>query len=117
MLENLLPGDMILADRGFTIEQSVSMYCAKVVLPPFTKGKPQLSKIEVDAARSLSQLRIHVERVIGMVKQKYTYLESTLPIKMIMCGKIVKVSTILHVLYAIFVTLLYLLSKFYFRPF
>ena len=87
LMNNLLPGDVILADRGFTIEQCVSMYCARIMLPPFTKGKPQLSKFEDDSARSLSQLRIHVERVIGMVKQKYTFLESTLPINMIMCAE------------------------------
>ena len=57
-----------------------------------TQGKPQLSKVEVDSF--VYTLRIHIDRVIGMVKQKYTFLESTLPIKMIMCDKIIKVSTI-----------------------
>ena len=28
LLRNLLPGDLILADRGFTIEQAVGLYCA-----------------------------------------------------------------------------------------
>lgn len=46
------------------------MYCAEVCIPPFTKGKTQLSKLEIDTARSLSQVRIHVERVIGLVRQK-----------------------------------------------
>ena len=38
-LLQLLPGDMILADRGFTIQDSAGMYCAEVRIPPFTKGK------------------------------------------------------------------------------
>ena len=54
-------------------------------LPPFTKEKKQLSKMDVDCARQLSRVRIHVERVIGVLRQKYTFLESTLPINMIMC--------------------------------
>ena len=36
-------------------------------------------------ARQLSRVRINVERVIGVMIQKYTSLESTLPINMIMC--------------------------------
>ena len=79
LLKNLLPGDVVLADRGFTIQDSVRLYCAEVRLPPFTKGKKQLSAIEVDGGRRLSRVRIHVERIIGMVKQKFTILQSTVP--------------------------------------
>ena len=39
----------------------------------------------MDFARQLSRVRIHVERVIGFLRQKYTLLESTLPNNMIMC--------------------------------
>lgn len=75
---------MILADRGFTIHESVGMYCATVKLPPFTKGKKQLSQLEVDTSRQLSSVRIHVERVIGVLRQKYTILEGRLPVNMLM---------------------------------
>ena len=40
--------------------------------------------LDVYFARRLSRARIHVERVIGLLRQKYTLLESTLPISMIM---------------------------------
>jgi len=72
ILDNLVAGDLILADRGFNIHDSASLYCAEVKLPPFTKGKKQLSKAQVDFSRQLSRVRIHVERVIGVVRQKYT---------------------------------------------
>ena len=94
LLQNLLPGDVILADRGFTIQESVGMLCAEVKIPPFTKGKKQLSKLEVDTTHELSQVRIHVERVIRMVWQKFTILQSTLPITMIMCNEDEEVSSI-----------------------
>lgn len=86
LLEHLLPGDVVLADRGFTIKESVGVLCAEVKHPPFTRGKPQLSKLEVDTSRQLSQVRIHVKRVIGAVRQKYMTLQSTLPISMIKCS-------------------------------
>jgi len=86
LLRHLLPGDVVLADRGFNIQEAAGMYCAKVKIPPFTRGKKQLSKMDIDSARKLSSIRIHVERVIGVIRQKYTILQSTLPINMIMCG-------------------------------
>jgi len=94
LLKKLLPGDIILADRGFTIQESIGLYCAEVKLPPFTRGKKQLTKVEVDAARRLSRVRIHVERVIGMLRQKYMILQSTLPICMLTSDEAEKLSTI-----------------------
>ncbi|XP_065889366.1 uncharacterized protein [Dysidea avara] len=94
LLSKLLPGDVVLADRGFIIQESIGLYCAEVKLPPFTRGKKQLTKVEVDAARRLSRVRIHVERVIGMVRQKYTILQSTLPICMLTCDDTEQLSTI-----------------------
>ena len=38
--------------------------------------------------------RIHVERVIGVVRQKYTILQSTLPINFIMCYETEEISAI-----------------------
>lgn len=93
MLERLQPGDVVLADRGFNIHDGASMYCARVTLPPFTRGKKQLSQQEVDVARQLSRVRIHVERVIGVVWQKYTILQSTLPVNF-MCTDTEDISTI-----------------------
>ena len=71
LLNHLLPGDLILADRGFTIEESAGMYCAQVKLHSFTKGKKQLSQLEVDTSSQLSSVQIHIERVIGVLRQKY----------------------------------------------
>lgn len=81
-----MQGDLILADRGFNIHDSAGLYYAEVKLPPFTKGKLQLSQSDVDLSRQLSRVRIHVERIIGLVRQKYTILQSTIPINLIMCS-------------------------------
>ena len=86
-LQNLLPGDLFLADRGFTVQESAGVYCAEVQIPAFTWGKRQLSRCEVHATRQLARVRILVERVIGVIWQKYSILESTLPINMLMCDE------------------------------
>ena len=59
------------------------MHQAEAKLPAFTKGKAQLTAKEVQESRELAVLRIHVEKLIGVIKQKYTILEGTLPISFI----------------------------------
>ncbi|CAH3177577.1 unnamed protein product, partial [Porites lobata] len=78
-LEHLLPGDMVMVDRGFTIAESVGLKQAKLVIPAFTKGKSQVDPVDVEKARGIANVRIHVERVIGLLRRKYTILEGTLP--------------------------------------
>ena len=70
----------MLADRGFDIAESVGIVQAKLHIPSFTKGKDQLSALEVEDSRSIANVRIHVERVIGAVRQKYSILKGSLPI-------------------------------------
>ena len=82
-LDVLSPGDLILADRGFTIEESVGLYCAKVCIPPFTRGRKQLTRHEVDWSHEISHVRVHVERVIGQLKKKYTLLQGVIPITLL----------------------------------
>ena len=50
---NLLPGDIMLADRGFDISDSVGMFQAKLHIPAFTRGKSQLSAVEIEETRSM----------------------------------------------------------------
>ena len=77
------PGDTVLADRGFLIGEDVAMQGAHLVIPAFTRGKQQLSKREVEQSRQLAHVPIHVERVIGALKNRYTILQSQLPISLI----------------------------------
>ncbi len=76
-------GDIILANRGFTCDEYARMAMAEIKTPPFTKGKKLLEKVQIDWSRELSLVRIHVERIIGMLKQKYTILQNTIPISLI----------------------------------
>ena len=80
LLNNLLPGDVILADQGFDIQETVALYSAEVKIPAFTKGKRQLSALDVEQTRRIASVRIHVERVIGNVRNKYKILQDILPL-------------------------------------
>ena len=78
ILNKLVPGDMVMADRGFTIHESVAFKRSEPVIPAFTKGKKQLDPLDVEKTRNISNVRIHVERVIGLLRRKYTILQGTL---------------------------------------
>ena len=72
LLQKLIPGDTLLADRGFDISESVGFYCCRLEISAFTKGKRQLEGITVEQTRNIANVRIHVERVIGNVRKKYS---------------------------------------------
>ena len=85
-LDKLLPGDMVMADWGFTITESVGLRNAKLVIPALTKGKSQLDPVDVEQTRDIANVRIHVERVIGLLRRKFTILEGTLPTDFLICN-------------------------------
>ncbi|XP_056009547.1 uncharacterized protein LOC130046466 [Ostrea edulis] len=68
ILNYLLPGDEIMADRGFTIDDLLFLLKVKLNIPAFTKGKDQLSEEDVTETRRIATVRIHVERAIRRLK-------------------------------------------------
>jgi len=66
-----------LADRKFDIAESVGMMQAQLRIPAFTKGKQQLSALEVENTRTIVNVRMHVERVIGSVQQIHNFARYT----------------------------------------
>ena len=68
-LDKLERGDVILDDRGFTIEEDLALYGARLEVPSFTSGKKQLSMQEGEESKRLSKVRIHVECVIGLLSE------------------------------------------------
>ena len=83
ILNKLLPRDTLLANCGSDVKNSVGLYCATVSLPAFTRGKRQLSGIEVEQTRWIANVRIPVERVIRNVRKKYSLLSMCQPIDFI----------------------------------
>ena len=76
-LKYLLPGDVVLADRGFNVEDSVALQGDTLDIPAFTRGCDQLPPRDVEATHKLANVRIHVERIIGAVRQSFQILSAT----------------------------------------
>ena len=55
-LKHLLHGDMVMADRGFEVSDDLAVHGATLAIPPFTRGKDQLSQREVETSRDQSRV-------------------------------------------------------------
>lgn len=67
ILEQLAPGDMILADKGFTIHKLLPQG-VHLNIPPFLTSKLQYTTSEVQLCRKIAKSRIHVERANERIK-------------------------------------------------
>ena len=67
LINYLLPGDMIIADRGFRCDEYAHITLAEIKIPLFAKGKNRFEKVVVDRSRELSTVCMDVERVIGIL--------------------------------------------------
>lgn len=62
VLDPLIPGDVILADRGFNIQNQIKLYSAKIEMPAFTCGKKQLGPVDLeDTLKTRSSSHSHWE--------------------------------------------------------
>ena len=69
--------------QGFDISHDLAIYGARLEISAFTRGKKQLSLQEVEYSKKLLKVCIHVECVIGLLKNNYTILQSTLPVSLV----------------------------------
>lgn len=84
LLDKIEFGDIVLADRGFDIAETLAQFGSELRIPAFTKGRSQLSPLDVEKTRKLAHVRIHVERVIGLVRNKFKMLQDTVPLDYLM---------------------------------
>ena len=49
----LIPGDVVMADRGFRVEEYFAMQQCRLMVPDFTRGKKQLTAAEIESSRSM----------------------------------------------------------------
>ena len=60
-------GDLVLADRGFTIENELPIGVTSKI-PSFLNGREQFEQSEVIESQAIAQERIHIERLISRIK-------------------------------------------------
>lgn len=83
LLDHLKEGDCVLADKGFLIRDEVNAKKADLKLPCFVNKGNQLHPTELENSRKNSSLRIHVERVINILRKKFN-----------ICSDIAKISAL-----------------------
>ena len=66
LLKHLIPGDMILADKGFLI-QDIVPHGVSVNISPFL-NKGAFTQSEARATKDIARCRIHVERANARLK-------------------------------------------------
>ena len=71
------PGDSIMSDKGFTVQDIFAPYDIAINIPTFMTGKNQLSSMEVLHDRKIASKRVLIERIIGLAKT-YKILSSKL---------------------------------------
>ena len=78
------PGDQLLADHGFALKEDFVAECSsELFIPAFIEGQKQLTAKEAETTRQIATARIHMERIIGVIKNRFRILDGPLPITFI----------------------------------
>ena len=68
LIELLEEGDVVMADRGFDVQDLLVPKKVILNIPPFLKDREQLTVAEEMETRKIASVRIHVERAIERIK-------------------------------------------------
>lgn len=77
-------GDVLMADRGFEIQDDLAPLGVKLNIPPFLKGKGQFEEDKLVETRRIAKFRIHVERAIERIK--YYHILDYVPVTLCSSG-------------------------------
>ena len=78
ILDYIRPGDSVMVDRGFTVQELLLPKQATIFIPPFLAGREKLSEEEEILTKRITKARIHVERFnerlkLSVVKWNYSF--------------------------------------------
>jgi hypothetical protein len=72
MIDFLKEGDLVLADKGFTIEDLCAVKNATLLIPPFLSTGKKFTKEQTVVTKLIAKSRIHVERFNERFKKMAT---------------------------------------------
>lgn len=81
IINHLHQGDLILVDRGFTVEDLLMSRQVHMNIPPFLHGRDNLTPQEELLTRKIAKARIHVERFNERLK-KFRLISGIMPLNM-----------------------------------
>jgi regulator of replication initiation timing len=79
LISKFKPGEACMADKGFRMEGEFLQHGVRLIVPPFVKQGKQFTEENNVKNKLIAHARIHVERVIGRVRD-YQILNSVVPI-------------------------------------
>ncbi|XP_062535329.1 uncharacterized protein LOC134204527 isoform X2 [Armigeres subalbatus] len=79
-LDILEQDDVVLADKGFDIKDMIASKGAILNIPTFLRKDVQMNPLNMEQDKQITCLRAHVERLIGVLKSKYTYLKGPITV-------------------------------------
>ncbi|XP_065648027.1 uncharacterized protein LOC136077793 [Hydra vulgaris] len=80
ILDKIVSGDSLMADKRFNISDLLVGKGSQLVIPPFLKDKKKFSKRNTTKTSNIAKACIHVERAISLIK-KFHILQSVFPLK------------------------------------
>ncbi|GFV43659.1 uncharacterized protein TNCV_879851 [Trichonephila clavipes] len=78
LMDLLEPNDVVIANKGFLIENELASVGCKLQCPAFLRDKIQFDVSEMVSSFRLSNVRVTVEKAIDRIK-RYKYFEGSLP--------------------------------------
>ena len=82
VLDDIVQGDQVLVDRGFTIEEMVLQKGGELVIPPSLGKKKQFSRDETIQTKVIARARIHIERFNERLKN-FRILSGIVPMSLV----------------------------------
>ena len=79
-LEELVPGDEVMADKGFNIQDLLALHHVRLISPPIMH-KDNVGTHAATMTRRVAMKRIHIERIIQRLKS-FGILQGVIPLTM-----------------------------------
>lgn len=92
ILDKLMPGDLSLPASGSDVKDCLGLLCDEIKVPAPAKGSHQTDAGDAEERLKIKNLKIHVKRIIGNIRLKYSMLTAKVPISMVSPCKGEKIS-------------------------